>query len=121
MVQTTKKSLKDKLKHAFSVKADNDETVFTKEDIAVVDIIAKKVVKFGMVTPALLFLESSRPMSYLGSQVLIFLEPFVRGFSDSPNYNRFAQMMQNRKGVCVLMDRIEFFENEKTNKKGVTK
>ncbi|MBI2845869.1 MAG: hypothetical protein HYX86_04920 [Chloroflexi bacterium] len=39
--------------------------------------LAQRIKELGLAEPALLFLEGHRPLSFLGSQVLIFASPFL--------------------------------------------
>jgi hypothetical protein len=49
-------------------------------DEALITAIASRVVRMGLAVPAVFFLESSKPLSFIGSQALVFLEPFVKAF-----------------------------------------
>lgn len=81
-------------------------------DTELIEAVAKRVVGMGMATPAVFFLESTRPLSYVGSQVLVFLEPFVKSFLNLASYDRFVALMEDRKNIEILMDRIERLDDE---------
>ena len=53
-------------------------------------------VRYRMTVPAILFLESVKPLSFVGSQALYFFEPMVRALFAVPEYERFAAMMERR-------------------------
>jgi len=99
--------LKDALKTAFEV--DRSEFRPTERQQIIVDKIAQKIVKHGMGTVAILFLESFRPMNYVASQGLVFLEPFLRGTLFGDDYAEFYRMLEHRGSVSYVVDRIEFF------------
>jgi hypothetical protein len=82
------------------------------EDRALIDGLAAKVVRMGMVVPAILFLESSKPLSFLGSQAMVFFEPFVKTFFTADGYTRLSRLMEDRGNVEVLIRRIEALEAE---------
>lgn len=69
--------------------------------------VARQIVRRGLAVPAVFFLESSKPLSYVGSQALLFLEPFVRIFLSAPNYDRFARLLEDRDNYERLIEAIE--------------
>ncbi|HEX7880104.1 MAG TPA: hypothetical protein VF720_11880 [Candidatus Eisenbacteria bacterium] len=83
----------------------------TPADIELLETIAKAVVVRRMTVPAILFLESSRPLSFLGSQFLYFLEPIVRTFIKGDQYRRVAVLMEDRGNVERLLLAIESQES----------
>jgi len=76
--------------------------------------LAKKVVKRGLSVPAIFFLESTKPLSYVGSQAMVFFGPFVRILFESPNYYRYSEMLEDRANVEVLLRMIEELEGERS-------
>ncbi len=81
-------------------------------DEELIDAVAKRIVGMRLGVAAVFFLESTRPLSFIGSQVLVFLEPFVQAFLDTANYQRFARLMEDRKNFEHLIDRIELLDEE---------
>ena len=77
------------------------------QDAALLEAVAKRIVDMGMATPAVFFLESTKPLSYIGSQVLVFLEPFVKTLLNLASYNRLVALMEDRRNIEKLMVRIE--------------
>ncbi|MDP6125890.1 MAG: hypothetical protein QGH20_09075, partial [Candidatus Latescibacteria bacterium] len=67
--------LSDWLSHAFAV--DTPEQQLTQEDVALLDRVAAMIVKRGLISPAVMFLETAKPLNFIGSQVLVFLNPIV--------------------------------------------
>jgi hypothetical protein len=84
----------------------------TAEDEALLDRIATAVVKWGMSVPAVFLLESSKPMSFVGSQFLHFLSPIVHSVLNAQELDRLAVMLERRDTMEVLILRIERFEEE---------
>ncbi len=62
--------------------------------------------------PAILFLESVKPLNYIGSQMLVFFEPFVQTLFTVKDYNEFVRMMEERENVERLLQRIEKLDAE---------
>lgn len=85
-------------------------------DEALLTAVAGRVVRMGMAVPAVFFLESTKPLSFVGSQALVFLEPFVKAFLNLASYDRFTTLMEDRKNVERLIRKIEELEDERARK-----
>lgn len=81
-------------------------------DAQLLDAVAQRVVRMRMSVPAVFFLESVKPMSYVGSQALVFFEPFVQTIFTVRNYQRFAGLLEDRENLERLIQRIETFDQE---------
>ena len=69
--------------------------------------LADKVVQLRMATPAILFLESVRPLNYVGSQVMVFFAPLVRGFFGLPEWDELRLVLERRESIGYFLDLIE--------------
>lgn len=76
-------------------------------DAELLDAVAARVVRMRMSVPAVFFLESAKPFSFVAGQALVFFEPFVRAFLTVPRYERFIALMEDRENVETLIQRIE--------------
>ncbi|MCC7141826.1 MAG: hypothetical protein IT349_06950 [Candidatus Eisenbacteria bacterium] len=76
-------------------------------DDELIDKVAERIVLMNLTAPAVFFLESSKPLSYVGSQALVFLEPFIKTFLNLAYYDRFVALMEDRGSVERLIARIE--------------
>jgi hypothetical protein len=74
--------------------------------------IAHQIVKRKMSVPAIMFFESVKPLSFVGSQALIFFQPMVQAFLNRREYDEFAVMMEERENVELLLQEIERQEAE---------
>ena len=74
---------------------------------AVVERIARQVVRFGMVVPAILALESVRPLSYVGSQFMHMLTPSLGAALNAQDWQELAELLEHREGLEVLLRAIE--------------
>jgi len=92
--------------------AGKEEKELTPEQQEILDKIAKKVVLWKMSVPAILFLESVKPLNYIGSQMLVFFEPFVQTLFSWKDYDEFRKMMEERENTERLLQTIEKFEAE---------
>ena len=84
--------------------------------------LAAKVVEWKMTVPAILFLESVKPLNYIGAQAMVFFEPFVQTLFNLRDYDLFREMMERRENVENLLLKIEELDaeqlaNERTAKK----
>ena len=93
------------LAHAFAVESGAPR--LTPEDDALLDRLADAVVRRRMETPALMLLEATRPVSFLASQWLHFLEPFATSLFNAEQYRRLASLLEQRGTPEELMQRIE--------------
>ena len=110
-----KKTFHDWLRHAFAV---GDVGEPDPDDLASLDRLAKFIVDRGLESPAILFLQSSVPLSYIGSQVMIGLEPIVGPFFPRQDFERLSRIFERRDGIDRLTSRIEEFVSERDNHGG---
>ncbi|MCD4702059.1 MAG: hypothetical protein K8S24_09415 [Candidatus Aegiribacteria sp.] len=69
--------------------------------------IAKEIVQRQLTVPAIIFLESIKPLSFLGNQLLIFANPVVSLVVQSGNYYKFVRMIEDRENIEKLTIAIE--------------
>jgi hypothetical protein len=100
-----KRGWREWLNHAFSVAPAQEP--LTEEELALLDRVAKAIVKRHMEAPAILLLESVKPLNYVGSQAMAFLEPIVRGLTTGDEYTLFRQILERRQGLELLLQKIE--------------
>lgn len=74
--------------------------------------IANQIVKRKLTTPAIMFFESVKPLSFIGSQGMVFLQPFVQAFLNRREYDEITLMMEERENVEKLLCEIEKQEAE---------
>ena len=98
-----------------------DDSRFTPEDDALFAAVAARVVRMGLAVPAVFFLESVKPLSFLGSQAMIFFEPFVRAFFHLGQYERFARLMEERESVERLLQKIEALDEAERERERAAK
>jgi len=60
-----------------------------------------------MSAPAIMFLDTMRPLNYIGSQVMIFLKPFLTAIFAPEQYERMVQILDRREGLSALVEAIE--------------
>lgn len=105
------------LKHAFAVESEKSMAP-TDEQRAVVDMLCRQIVRRRLTTPALLFLEMSRPLNYLGAQAMHFFTPLVSAVADAAATEHFARFLERRGSIDFLCRRIEELESRAAGRDG---
>jgi hypothetical protein len=75
--------------------------------------IARAVVDRNLTAPAIFFLESTKPLSFLGSQVMVFFEPLVRSIFNVRGYDDVRLALEDRGNVELLLAEIERYDAER--------
>ena len=89
---------------------------FGPEDEQLIVKVAERICRMRMTVPAIFLLESSKPLAFLGSQLLIFIEPFVQTLFNFAQYQRFALLMEDRGNWERLLRKLEDHEAEYTER-----
>jgi hypothetical protein len=67
-----------------------------------------------MAVPAILFIESGRPLNYIAAQFMVFsgpiAEPFLQAFFNIHDYDTFRQALERRENVENLLLKIEKYD-----------
>lgn len=78
------------------------------EERALLDKLADGIARRRLTTAALFFLESMKPLGFLGSQAMRFFQPIVQVVWHSPgNYERLAGILERRGAIELLCRRLE--------------
>lgn len=84
------------------------EASLDDEDRALLDKLADGIARRRLATAALFFLESMKPLGFLGSQAMRFLQPIVQILWTSPEtYERVARILERRGSIELLCRRLE--------------
>lgn len=79
--------------------------------------IAQKVVDLRLTPVAIVMLESSKPVSFVGSQVMVFLQPIVTSVFPFRQYDEVAALLEERSNVELLIQKIEQLEDARPHGK----
>lgn len=84
-------------------------SAFTPTDpqVKAVDRLAGLIVRFGLTVPALLTIESVRPLSFIGSQLMYMMSPSIAALFTAAEWDAIASLLEDRRGIDYLLDRIE--------------
>lgn len=91
------------------------EPIDEKRRNEIVDAIAKKIKQFGMLVPAIFFLEMHKPFSYIGGQAMHFFAPVVGVFFDT--FEDYAYFLDDRQNVELLIQRLEALAMEEEDER----
>ena len=104
--------MKDSIKHAFAL---GEKTNFnpTEKQKHIVDKVCHEVVKRHLAMPAVLLLETLRPLNYIGSQVMHFFQPIISSVLPVDGYSDFTELLEQRGSVDYFCERIRDIEEER--------
>ena len=88
------------------------ELQVSEEQRATVQKVADFIVRFGLTVPAILALESLRPLSFVGSQFMHVLSPAVTIFLTQHDWDAMATLLEHRGGVEYVLQAIERTDRE---------
>jgi len=97
----------------WAMKDKRDEARPLPEHREIMDRFASKIVEWRMTAPAILFLESAKPLSFLGNQALVFFQPIVQTIFNFKTYDEFIEVLEDRENLEYLLLKIEELESER--------
>lgn len=90
---------------ASDIPADRREEILTK--------IARKTVDLRLTPLAILMLEANKPLSFIGSQLMIFFQPVVTAIFPFTQYEEITALLEDRANIERLIRTIEKMEEER--------
>ena len=94
------------LRHAFAV--ESEEYELTEEEKKVLEQFADEIVKRGLTVPTILFAQSSKPLSFIGSQVMLILRPIIQMiYPTTMVYDKLQSALEKRKGLEYFIGILE--------------
>lgn len=89
-------------------RAEELEASLSDEERAFLDTVADGLARRRLTTVALFFLESVKPLGFLGSQAMIFFRPIVSVLFSTPDaYDRLTKILERRGSIELLLRRLE--------------
>ncbi len=88
----------------------------TPEESVLVERVAQEIVRRRMAQPALLFLESSRPLAGVGAATMHFLQPFISVVMQPTTWSTLATFLERSGSVEYLCLRIEAIDAARPSK-----
>lgn len=81
------------------------EPIDEKRRDEIIEAIARKVQQYGLIVPAIFFLEMNKPLSYIGGQAMHFFAPIVGVFFNT--FEDYAYFFDDRQNVELLIQKLE--------------
>ena len=108
--QDNLKSKKRSWRHAFAV---DPPGIFepSPEQRDLIEKLCHELVRRRLSAPVLMFLEMSRPLNFIGSQLLHFFSPLISSLSQSRQHQQLAAFLEHRGSIDYLCRRIEELES----------
>ena len=73
----------------------------------IISNLANDIVQRGLSVPAVFFLESTKYVSFIGSQFLVFLGPVATCFINNQKYYDFTTLLEKKSNIDFLINEIE--------------
>jgi len=83
------------------------QPTLSEKDKAFITRLAKRIQQSGFVTPAILFLEMTKPLALLGSHAMVFFGPIINSFIKTDGYYHAAELFEEPDTVEFLLSEIE--------------
>ena len=77
-----------------------------------VERVAHLIARWGLVTPAIVFLEANKPLSFVGSQALLMFQPITDSFVARELSMDLATLLADRDRLESLLARLETMKAE---------
>ena len=74
--------------------------------------VAARIHQSGFITPAVFFLELTKPLSLIGSHVMIFFGPIINAFINTEGYYKAAEIFEKPENIELLIQEIENLEEK---------
>jgi len=100
------------LKHAFAIPQAEQPS---PEERRWLEQVAERVVKRRLSAPAVLMLQSAKPINFLGSQLLAFFKPIISMVLPAEKCDQAAELLSKRESIETLARMIE--EREQRNRR----
>ena len=75
--------------------------------VELIEKLSKFIAERRMAAPAIMTIESLRPLARIGSQLMHFLAPFAEIIFNPKEYQEFAVLLENEEYVRLLIKRID--------------
>ena len=83
------------------------EDIPEEEQLALLEKLALWIKHRNLTAPAIIFLETGKPLNFLGSQLLIAFSPFVQAFFKGDQYQKIALILEKDENIERLLQLIE--------------
>lgn len=85
---------------------DKERMTFQEEE-QFIEKAARKIIKHGFETPAIMFLATSKPLASIGGQFFYMLSPFIAPFGFEQTSLKYKNFLEKQENLERLITRIE--------------
>jgi hypothetical protein len=85
-------------------------SVDREEDL--IESLAEHLHGWGLAVPAIALLEAHKPLSFIASQALLALQPFLSMFVDDSLLGDYALLLEDSGGLERIVSRLEQMQGE---------
>ena len=96
----------------------NVQPTLSEQDKAFITRLAKRIQQSGFVTPAIFFLEMTKPLALLGSHAMVFFGPIINSFIKTDGYYHAAELFEEPDTVEFLLSEIERLDKKDSEIEG---
>jgi hypothetical protein len=75
--------------------------------------IARKIVDMRLTPVAIVTLESVKPLSFIGSQLMVFFQPIFSAVFPFKQYDEFAALLEERSNIEEFIQLVEKLEDDR--------
>ncbi len=75
--------------------------------LEIINKIAQKTVDLRLTPMAIVLLESTKPLSFVGSQLMVFFQPIITAIFPFHQYEEIAALLEDRNNIELLIQTIE--------------
>ena len=97
--------LSDEIKHAFTIETSEDK-IF-EDEAEFLEKLADKIARRRLSAPAILFLETFRPVNYISNQTMVFFRPFLTFIFPQRQYDIMSKLLEKRESMSKLVTLLE--------------
>ena len=113
--------------NAFSVRT--EKTLSEDETSELIETICSKLSEKNLIEAAVMVMESSYPLAFVGSQAMLVVEPLLGNglemlfpnLMDAVPYDKLRQLLEDRTSVQLLMARLNDYLDTKRKKRKLAK
>ncbi len=73
----------------------------------IIDLVAGKIIRYGLEAPAVFLLEMGKPLTFFGSQGVLMTGPFLGPFVGESRINKLSAFFEDRNNIELLIRKIE--------------
>ena len=73
----------------------------------ILDDFSNYIVDKKLSVPVIFFLESTKYLSFIGNQILIFFGPIITSFVNRKKFYQIIELLENKDNIEYLLDEIE--------------